>query len=90
MKVLGRAHFPGRPARPPAAVLMVTALTLAMTALAAGTASAAPAATAAAAPYSCAPNGPAGNQMIYGTFGDATVPWLFPAQPMTLASPKVP
>ena len=73
MKVLGRAHFPGRPARPPAAVLMVTALTLAMTALAAGTASAAPAATAAAAPYSCAPNGPAGNQTIYGTFGDASV-----------------
>ena len=73
MKVPGRAHFPGRPARPPAAVLMVTALALAMTALAVGTASAAPAALATAAPYSCAPNGPAGNQMIYGTFGDASV-----------------
>jgi hypothetical protein len=73
MKVPGRAHFPGRPARPPAAVLVVTALALAMTALAVGTASAAPAAPAAAAPYSCAPNGPAGNQMIYGTFGDGSV-----------------
>ena len=27
----------------------------------------------AAAPYSCAPNGPAGSQTIYGTFGDASV-----------------
>jgi hypothetical protein len=26
-----------------------------------------------APPYSCAPNGPAGNQTIYGTFGDASV-----------------
>jgi hypothetical protein len=31
------------------------------------------AATAVAAPYSCAPNGPAGSQTIYGTFGDAGV-----------------
>jgi hypothetical protein len=39
---------------------------------AAGTADqAAPA--AAAPPYSCAPNGPAGSQTIYGTFGDAGV-----------------
>jgi len=28
---------------------------------------------AAPAPYSCAPNGPAGSQTIYGTFGDASV-----------------
>jgi len=76
MKIPGRARVPGRPARPPAAVLMVMALALAMTALAAGAASAAPAAPAAAAttaPYSCAPNGPAGSQTIYGTFGDASV-----------------
>ncbi len=31
------------------------------------------AATATAAPYSCAPNGPAGGQTVYGTFGDASV-----------------
>jgi hypothetical protein len=30
-------------------------------------------ATTTAPPYSCAPNGPAGNQTIYGTFGDASV-----------------
>jgi hypothetical protein len=29
--------------------------------------------TAPVAPYSCAPNGPAGSQTIYGTFGDASV-----------------
>ncbi len=29
--------------------------------------------TASAPPYSCAPNGPAGSQTIYGTFGDASV-----------------
>jgi hypothetical protein len=73
MKIPGRARVPGRPARPPAAVLMVMALALAITALAAGAASAAPAAAATTAPYSCAPNGPAGSQTIYGTFGDASV-----------------
>ena len=40
---------------------------------AAALASATSAAPATAAPYSCAPNGPAGNQTIYGTFGDASV-----------------
>jgi hypothetical protein len=30
-------------------------------------------AQATVAPYSCAPNGPAGSQTIYGTFGDASV-----------------
>jgi hypothetical protein len=30
-------------------------------------------ATVTAPPYSCAPNGPAGNQTVYGTFGDASV-----------------
>ena len=34
---------------------------------------AAGAATATAAPYPCVPNGPAGSQMVYGTFGDASV-----------------
>jgi hypothetical protein len=31
------------------------------------------AATTAAAPYNCVPNGPAGSQTVYGTFGDASV-----------------
>lgn len=31
------------------------------------------AAATAAPPYSCAPNGPAGSQTVYGTFGDASV-----------------
>ena len=54
----------------PAAIALTGAL-----ALAAGTAAALPAAaaTTAAAPYNCAPNGPAGSQMVYGTFGDASV-----------------
>jgi hypothetical protein len=41
---------------------------------AAGPAASAGAATAAttAPPYSCAPNGPAGSQTVYGTFGDAS------------------
>ena len=36
-------------------------------------AQAASAAPVTAPPYSCAPNGPAGNQTVYGTFGDASV-----------------
>jgi hypothetical protein len=57
-------------------VLARVCVVTAALALAAGAASATPAvaATAAtAAPYNCAPNGPAGDQMIYGTFGDAGV-----------------
>jgi hypothetical protein len=43
-------------------------------ALAAGAATAATAAAATAAPpYNCSPNGPAGSQTVYGTFGDASV-----------------
>ena len=42
-------------------------------ALAAGAAAALPATAATAAPYKCAPNGPAGSQTVYGTFGDASV-----------------
>jgi len=56
-------------------------LALALTgaaALAAGVATALPgiasASTATTAePYNCAPNGPAGSQTVYGTFGDASV-----------------
>src|ERR1700683_1633930 len=40
---------------------------------AASGAAASGAAAVAAPPYNCAPNGPAGNQTIYGTFGDASV-----------------
>ncbi len=36
-------------------------------------AQAASAASVTGPPYSCAPNGPAGNQTVYGTFGDASV-----------------
>jgi hypothetical protein len=48
---------------------------LAAAALAAGVATALPAvaATATSPPYNCAPNGPAGSQTVYGTFGDASV-----------------
>ena len=52
---------------------LTAALTLAGGALA-GAATALPAgAAAAAAPYPCVPNGPAGSQTVYGTFGDASV-----------------
>jgi hypothetical protein len=48
---------------------------LAAAALTGGIATAVPAvaAVAAAPPYTCSPNGPAGNQTVYGTFGDASV-----------------
>ena len=36
------------------------------------TAGTAATATTTAPPYSCAPNGPAGGQTVYGTFGDAS------------------
>ncbi|HTT00321.1 MAG TPA: hypothetical protein VMI33_27285 [Streptosporangiaceae bacterium] len=68
--------------------LMTGVLALAgLTALTAG-AGAASAASAAAAPaappYNCAPNGPAGDQTIYGTFGDASViGWPGNAQAVT-------
>ena len=51
--------------------ILVLAATLA---LAAGAATAATAAAATAAPpYNCSPNGPAGSQTVYGTYGDASV-----------------
>ncbi len=76
MRLNGEFHSSRRPARPAAAGLLAGALALAVSgalALAATGASAATAATATAPPYNCAPNGPAGNQTIYGTFGDASV-----------------
>ncbi len=75
----------GRRVRGPAALLTAAALAGGGAMIAIGPASAAarqaparraPAATATAAtaePYSCAPNGPPGNQTIYGTFGDSAV-----------------
>jgi hypothetical protein len=53
----------------PAILTAAAAVTLAL----AGTGAAAARPTATAAPYSCQPNGPAGSQTIYGTFGDASV-----------------
>jgi hypothetical protein len=82
MKFTSKYQFPKRPVRVRslAAVLTASALSLAglgaLTASAASATSATSATSAAqptAAPYSCAPNGPAGSQMIYGTFGDASV-----------------
>ena len=67
-----------RPGPRKAAALLGTAALLAGTASLAGTtvlpaAEAASAAAVTAPPYSCAANGPAGNQTVYGTFGDASV-----------------
>ena len=53
-----------------AALALTGALALAASAAAALPAGAA---SAPAAPYNCVPNGPAGSQMVYGTFGDASV-----------------
>jgi hypothetical protein len=52
---------------------VIAAAAVAVVAGVATPAVAATAATATAAPYNCAPNGPAGSQTIYGTFGDAGV-----------------
>jgi hypothetical protein len=46
---------------------------LALAVALAGLAVPATAATTAAAPYNCVPNGPAGSQTVYGTYGDASV-----------------
>ncbi len=63
-------RFARRSGRRSAAVLVAAAMTIAGTALTMGAASAAP---VTAAPYNCSPNGPAGSQTVYGTFGDASV-----------------
>ena len=54
-------------------LVLATVLSLGGLAFSAGAASAAPAASVTAPPYNCAPNGPAGSQTVYGTFGDASV-----------------
>ncbi len=73
MTKVPRHSFSGKIARARAVLPLTAALTLAAGMAGAGQALAAPAAVATAAPYSCAANGPAGAQMIYGTFGDAGV-----------------
>jgi hypothetical protein len=50
-----------------------TTTTIADAAEAAAVPAGASATAASAPPYSCAPNGPAGSQTIYGTYGDASV-----------------
>jgi hypothetical protein len=72
------AHSLSRHFRSKGAVRLRGALILmAVAALAGGVATSMPASAASAAatpaPYSCAPNGPAGSQTVYGTFGDASV-----------------
>ena len=52
--------------------MLASAVVLGGMAFCAAPASAVAAASAPAPPYSCAPNGPAGNQTVYGTFGDAS------------------
>ena len=69
MTPTGPARSARHSVRRAATVLLTAALTLTGGSLAAGAARAAPAAP----PYGCAPNGPAGSQTIYGTFGDASV-----------------
>ncbi len=86
MKIMdfGKAYRIRRGMRAPAAVLTAAGLAAAGAVLAIGPASSAAGATSAstgaasaaattAEPYSCAPNGPAGSQTIYGTFGDSGV-----------------
>ncbi len=74
-------RIPGIRTRARGFLLLAGSLSLAGLAIPAGAAGAAPAPAASgapaaappatAAPYSCAPNGPAGNQTVYGTFGDS-------------------
>ena len=76
MKFTSKDQFANRPVRVRSLAAAVTASALSLAGIAALTASAASATSAAqpvAPPYSCAPNGPAGSQTIYGTFGDASV-----------------
>ena len=68
-----RRPFVSLSARSRGVLVLATALSLGGLAFSAGAASAAPAASVTAPPYSCAPNGPAGSQTVYGTFGDASV-----------------
>ena len=68
-----RRPFGPLSARSRGVLVLATVLSLGGLAFSAGAASAAPAASVTAPPYSCAPNGPAGSQTVYGTFGDASV-----------------
>ena len=68
-----RRPFGSLSARSRGVLVLATVLSLSGLAFSAGAASAAPAASVTAPPYSCAPNGPAGSQTVYGTFGDASV-----------------
>ncbi len=68
-----RRPFGSLSARSRGVLVLATVLSLGGLAFSAGAASAAPAASVTAPPYSCAPNGPAGSQTVYGTFGDASV-----------------
>jgi hypothetical protein len=76
MKSSGLNNYAWRLARSPATFFAAGALVLTgATAAPANPRSTSSPGTAPAttAPYSCAPNGPAGSQTIYGTFGDASV-----------------
>ncbi len=59
-------------ARLRAVVAAVATLSLGGLAFAGASTAGAAAAATTAPPYSCAPNGPAGSQTVYGTFGDAS------------------
>src|SRR3984957_19342074 len=68
------AHSFYRPsARRRALVVLTAALARAAGVATATTATAAAAPASTVPPYSCSPNGPAGSQTVYGTFGDASV-----------------
>jgi hypothetical protein len=57
---------------------------VALGAVPAASTAAAATATAAAPPYNCSPNGPAGSQTVYGTFGDAgVIGWAGNSQAVT-------
>ncbi len=60
-------------AKVPVRSLLGLSTGLALLALGAVPAASAATAAAAAPPYNCSPNGPAGSQTVYGTFGDAGV-----------------
>src|SRR5450631_841356 len=68
-----RRPFGSLSARSRGVLGLATVLSLGGLAFSAGAASAAPAASVTAPPYSCVPNGPAGSQTVYGTFGDVSV-----------------
>ena len=68
-----RRPFGSLSARSRGVLAVAAAVSLGGLAFSPGVASAASAASVTAPPYSCAPNGPAGSQTVYGTFGDASV-----------------